>query len=222
MHGALAGRVSSADDHDAAAAERRRFRRGGAVIHARPGVLGDARSRVLAIGHSRRGEHGPGDQLASVGERKLLVPTVDRDSRHLERHEELGAQPLRLRQGAARQIGAADAVREPQVVFDARARSGLSARAVPIQEKRAESFGRAVHSRGEAGGPCAHDHEVVNLGGGRQRTAETLGHLARLRVGQGASVLEDQGRQRVGRPRPPPRAASAPRRPARRRASDTE
>ena len=60
---------------------------------------------------------------------RRLYPSVDRHAGHLERREELGAEPLRLRDGAARQLAAADAGGKPEVVFDARARPRLAARA---------------------------------------------------------------------------------------------
>ncbi len=62
-------------------------------------------------------------------EREPLVPAVDRHAGHFERREKLRAEPLRLRDGAAGQLAAADAGREPEVVLDARARPRLAARA---------------------------------------------------------------------------------------------
>ena len=68
-----------------------------------------------------RGQQRPRDELAAVGERETLVAAVDRDAGDFERREELGAEPLRLRQGAARQLAAADAGRKPEIVLDPRA-----------------------------------------------------------------------------------------------------
>ncbi len=165
VHRSLAGGVSAADDENAPAAERRSFGGRGTVVDARARVLRHAGSRMLAIEHARRGEHGSRHELASVGEREPLVPAVDRDARHLERREELGAEPLRLRDGAARQVAAADTVGEPEVVFDARARPRLSARAVAVEQERPQPFGGAVHRGRESGGARPDDHEVVDLEG---------------------------------------------------------
>ena len=134
----------------------------------------------------------------SASASRLYPPSIGHPG-HLERREELGAEPLRLRQGAAGQLAAADAGGEPEVVLDARARPRLSAGRVAVEQKRPKPFRRAVHRGREAGGPRADDHEVVDVEGRRERPAEALGHLARLRVGQHAPVLEEQGRQRVGR-----------------------
>jgi hypothetical protein len=68
---------------------------------------------------------------------------------------------------------------------------------VAVEEERPQAFGGAVHGGREPRGPRADDHEVVNLEGGRQWTAEALGHLTRLRIRQNAPVLEEERRQRV-------------------------
>ena len=69
---------------------------------------------MLAIEHAGRREHGPRDELAPVGQREPLVAAVDGDAGHLERREELGAEALRLREGAPRQLAAADAAGKPR------------------------------------------------------------------------------------------------------------
>jgi hypothetical protein len=97
-------------------------------------MFGDARGRMLAIDHAGGRQHGPRDELAAVGEGQALVPGVDRDARHLEGRQELGAEPLRLHQGAPRQLVAADSRRKPEIVFDLRARSCLSTWCVPIEQ----------------------------------------------------------------------------------------
>ncbi len=109
MHRRLSGRVPTADDEDASAAERRRLRRRRAVVDAGARVRRHARRRMLAVLHAGCGQHGPRDDLAAVAERQLLVSRVDGDAGDLERHEQLGAEPLRLRDGAPRQFAAADA-----------------------------------------------------------------------------------------------------------------
>ena len=148
--------------------------------------------------------------LAAVGERQALVSRIDRDAGHFERHEKLGTEPLRLRQGAACQFAAADAGRKPEVVLDARARAGLSAGRVPVEQQGPQPFRCAVHRRREAGRTRADDHEVVQLEGGRERSAEALGHLAGLRIAQHRrSVFEEQCRAARRRRRPPHRAARA-------------
>ena len=139
---------------------------------------------MLAIKHSGGGQHGSRDDLAAIGERQALVPGIDRDSGHFERREELRAQPLRLRQGAACQFAAADAGRKAEIVLDPGTGARLPARRVPVEQQRPQPFRCAVHRGREAGRSGADDHEVVDIEGGRERPAEPLGDLTRLRVAQ--------------------------------------
>ena len=130
-------------------------------------------------------------------ERETLVAAVDRHAGHFERCEGLGAEPLRLHQRAAGQLAAADAGREPEVVLDPRTAAGLAARGVPIEHQRAKALRCAVHRGREAGGTGADDYQVVHVKGRRQRSTETLGDAARVRIAQHGSVFEKQNRQLV-------------------------
>ena len=152
---------------------------------------------MLAIDHAGRDQQRSRDDFAAVGQHETLVAAVDRHAGHFERREELGAEPLRLREGAARQLAAADAGRKPEIVFDARAGACLSARCVPIEQQRPQSLRRAVHRGRETGGSRADDDEVVDIAGRRQRLAQALGHLAGLRVAQHGSVFEEQDRKLI-------------------------
>ena len=118
---------------------------------------------MLAILHAGRGQQGPRDDLAAVAERQVLVAGVDGHAGHFERHEELRAEPLRLRHGAPRQLAAADAGGKPEIVLDARTAARLPAGRVPIEQQRPQSLRCAVHRRREAGGTGADDHEVVQV-----------------------------------------------------------
>ena len=161
-------------------------------------MLGDAGSRVLAIAHARRGQHGSSDDLAAVAQREMLVARVDSDAGHFEGRQKFGAEPLRLCQGAAREFTAADAGREAEIVLDPRAGAGLAARRMAIDEQRAQTFRRAVHRRREAGRPGADDDQIVDVVGGCQRPAKALGDLPRLRIAEERTILEEQERQALG------------------------
>ena len=202
--------------------ERRRFRGRGAVIHARARVLRHAGRGMLAIEHAGRGQHGSRHDFAAIAERETLVSRIDRDSGHFERREKLRAEPLRLRQGAARQLAAADAGRKSEIVLDPGAGARLSARRVPVEQQCPQPFRCAVHRRRKAGRTGADDHEVVHIEGGRERSAEALGHLRRLRVAQHGVRLRRTAPEARPRPLRPHPAARARPGPARRRASDTE
>ena len=141
---------------------------------------------------------------------RRLYPAIDRDAGHFERREKLGAEPLRLRERAARQLAAADAGRKPEVVLDARTGARLPARRVPVEQQRPQPFRCAVHRRRESGRTGADDHEVVDIEGGRERPAEALGHL---RGAPGCAArepsLEEQRRKLVVANARPHRAARA-------------
>ena len=219
---ALAGRVPAADDEHAPAGDGRRFRGRGAVVHPRAGVLGHAARGMLAIEHAGGGQHGSRDNLAAVGERETLVSPIDRNLRHFERREKLRAQPLRLRHGAACQFAAADAGRKPEIVLDPRTGARLPARGVPVEQQRPQPFRCAVHRRRKAGRTGADDHQVVHIEGGRERSAEALGHLAGLRVAQHGEPSSKNSAGSSSAPRRPHPAARARPGLARRRASDRE
>ena len=98
-----------------------------------------------------------------------------RHAGHFERHEQLGAETLRLRHGAARQFAAADAGGKPEIVLDLRTAARLSARGVPIEQQRPQSFRCAVHRRRETGRAGADDHQVVEI----ERRRRAIGRDAR-------------------------------------------
>ncbi len=81
---------------------------------------------------------------------------------------------------------------KPEIVLDPRAAARLPAGRVPIEQQRPQPFRRAVDRRREAGGTGAHNHEVVQIERGRQRSAEALGHLTWLGVAQRGPILEEQ------------------------------
>ena len=177
---------------------------------------------MLAILHAGRGQQRARHDLAAVAERQMLVSGVDRDAGHFERHEELRAEPLRLRHRASRQLAAADAGRKAEIVLDSRAAARLSAGRVPIEQQRPQSFGCAVDRRARPGGPAPTITRSYRSKRGRQRSAEALGHLTPLGVAQRRSVLEEQRRQLVGADTGRVEQALRVRARAPRRASDTE
>ena len=139
---------------------------------------------------------------------RRLYPAVDRDAGHLERHEELRAEPLRLRQGAARQLAAADAGREPEIVLDPRAgarpaRPGACRSSSSVRSPSDAPYTAAARP----GGAGADDHEVVDVERGRERSAEPLGHL-RAAPGCAARIRPRRTAPAARRRRRPPRRAA--------------
>ena len=142
---------------------------------------------------------------------ETLVSRIDRDAGHFERREKLGAEPLRLHQSAARQLAAADAGRKAEIVLDPRAGARLSARSMPVEQQRPQPFRCAVHRRREARRTGADDHEVVHVEGSRERSAEALGHLPRLRIAQhGIHRRRTAPEAHPRQPRPHPAARVRP------------
>ena len=152
-----------------------------------------------------------------------LYPAVDRDAGDFERREKLGAEPLRLRERAAREFAAADAGRKSEIIFDARTGARLPARRMPVEQQRSQPFRCAVHRRREAGRTGADDHEIVDIEGGGERLAEALGDL---RAAPDCAAREPSSKNSAGSSSAPTPAASSSARasgiPRRHRASDKE
>ena len=103
------------------------------------------------------------------------------DPRDVAGHEDLGAEPPRLLQRAARELVAREALREAEVVLDARRGAGLAAGRLALDDERAEPLGGPVDGGGEPGG-AGTDHDDVVLGTRRLRgQAEQLGDPAKRR-----------------------------------------
>src|SRR5262249_20610053 len=105
---ALAGRVSTSDDHDATSTTRVRLRYRGAVVDSCTDTIGNAFGFMFAIGHAGRSQNGARHNFASVLKLQTLVSAFDRNSRDLQWRQEFRAQALRLRNRAPRQFGSAD------------------------------------------------------------------------------------------------------------------
>ena len=119
----------------------------------------------------------------------------------LERDRAVGsrgsrAELARLADGAAGELGAADAGREAEVVLDPARRSGLAAERGALDDQRVEPLGGAVDGGGEAGGAAADDEQVDFLA--RRQLAsdpERAQHLASRGVLQLGAAREPHERR---------------------------
>jgi hypothetical protein len=93
----------------------------------------------------------------------VLVAVIDRRTGDLERDEQFSAKPLGLRDGTPRQLAAADARWEPQIVLDPRTGSSLASGCVSIQEQRSQSFRRTVNSPRKPRWAGTGNHQVVQI-----------------------------------------------------------
>ncbi len=89
--------------------------------------------------------------------------------------EDLGAEPPRLLERAARQLVAGHARGEAEVVLDPGRGAGLAARRLALDHDRAQALGGAVHGGREPRGPGADDHGVVLRAAGSVPRPEQLG-----------------------------------------------
>ena len=136
---------------------------------------------------------------------EVHLPRRGVDPRDRPGHEDLGAEPPRLLQRAARQLVARHARREAQVVLDPRRGAGLAAGRLALDHDRAQALRCAVHGGGQPRGAGADDHRVVLGGGGVGGEAQQLGHAPQLRAHHGLAVDDadrraDPRRPAAGRP----------------------
>ena len=75
------------------------------------------------------------------------VSAIDRDMRHFERRQELGAEPRGLCQGMACKLAAADAGRKSEIVLDPGTGARLAARSVPVEQQGPQPFRCAMYRR---------------------------------------------------------------------------
>ena len=81
-------------------------------------------------------------------------PAPSTCERHRALHaEQLGAEAARLIGAAPREVRAAEAAGEPEVVLDAAGLPGLAAGRLALDHHRAQALGRAVDGGRQPGGP---------------------------------------------------------------------
>src|SRR5262249_27255605 len=124
-HRGLAGRVAGADDVDVEAVRARSLAARGAVEDPLADQPVEALDRQLPPRDSPRDDDRPGAEDVAAVEVHLAARRVD--ARDRARDEDLGAEPARLLQRAARELVAGDTRREAEVVLDPRGRARLTA-----------------------------------------------------------------------------------------------
>ncbi len=194
----LPGRVRAADHIDLLAFGRRGVGGVRAVVHALVHELAEAGSFEALIRHAGRDEDRARFDLGSVVEAHRAHRAAGFESDDFAGQNHLGLEPFRLPEGSLGEVSPGESVLEPEVVLDAGALPGLSARRAALDDHRLQSLGRAVHRAGETGRTSADDAQVVEglVGGGVQ--VESGGELSRRRRAQGIAVGEEHERQLSG------------------------
>ena len=200
-HRRLARRVAGADDVDVEAVRVRRLAAGGAVGDALAGEPVEALDREPPPRDAAGEDDRPRAQDVAAVE-VHLARRRRRSASIVPRDEDLGAEPPRLLQRAARQLVARHARREAEVVLDPRRRAGLAARRLALDDDRPQALRRAVHGGGQPGRPGADDHRVVLA----RPPARCRGRAARPRGG--AAAARRSCRRRRGSPASRPRPAA--------------
>ena len=169
-------------------------------------------SAPVAMMTVRAGTRGPSSISMAYGLRSHVEP------RGAFRDHDLRAELLRLRVRAAGELLARNAGRETEIVLDPRARAGLAARRVRLQDQHVQPFRRAVDRRREPRRPGADDDDVADVrlvdrvveARGSRRSADWSGSEARRRRGRSAPARPRRrrgsdraapGRRRRGRGR---------------------
>ena len=159
----LGGRVPAPDDTDphGAAAPGLLWPRG--VEDADAFVRLDLRDRKPAILGAGRENDGAGAHLLAALEpdEVKLGAGLERDGAVRSGHA--GAELPRLAERADRQLRAADARREPEIVLDPPRRSRLAAESAALDNERVQSLRRAVDGGAEPGRAAADDEQVDRL-----------------------------------------------------------
>src|SRR5579875_1807714 len=88
-----------------------------------------------------------------------------------------GPELLGLQEAPRRELGAAQAGREAEVVLDSRAGGGLAAHGDAVEQQGAQTFGGPVDGGGQPSGTGADDYDVHRVAVARMPgEAEMLGH----------------------------------------------
>ena len=139
-HGRLSRGVSTADDDDLLARAKLCLHRGGAIVD--PGALEVGQTREVRFAILRAGRDDDGarrDPLTTVNLDRIRTPLA-RQLRGAFRDEKVGAELLRLCEGARRELLTGDAVRKAEIVLDARTGNGLAPCGGGFDDERVESF----------------------------------------------------------------------------------
>ncbi len=169
VHHGLTGGVAGADQRHLLAGAELRLERRGPVVDARAFEVVEVREVEAAVAGAAR-DHRRRARAHPLLRGEIATETARRRGRseHSQAHDlvrdrHLGAELLRLIEGARHERHAADPGRKAEVVLDPRRRARLAAERARVEHDDREPFGGGVDGGGETRGSGADDRDVVDL-----------------------------------------------------------
>src|ERR1700722_12809121 len=155
VYGRLSGGVAATDHEDLLAAAQLRLAGAGSVEDTRaaePFFVPEVETAVLDTGGTDRGVHHKAGAIRQVANR----PSGHELGTHpLMQQKDFCSKPVGLVTGTFREVRAADALRESQVIFDPGAGTRLPAHGVALDQQGFEALGCAVDCSTEPGRAAA-------------------------------------------------------------------
>ena len=117
--------------------------------------------------------------------------------RNLARGHNFRAQAFCLSRRSASKVGPADPLWKAKIIFDARARTCLSADAFLLDHDAAQALGSCIYGTGQPGRASANDDQIIKGLHGLGCETRLAGQTTRIRIHQGFSIREENNRQAV-------------------------
>jgi hypothetical protein len=147
MKRSLAGRVTSPDDENMVPNAQFRFARAAAVKHSgsgKPVFILQAETAVIDSGGAKRSAR---NDPRTVFEIPDAPARQELGADTFSKQKDFGAESFRLFVGTPCKLSSADAIREPEVVFDFGTAPGLSPDRQALDNDGLQSFRRRVYRR---------------------------------------------------------------------------
>jgi hypothetical protein len=194
----LTGGVRAADDEDLLVAAILRFGHRRAVIDAGAGEPLHPRRVEFPVRDAAGDEDRVRGDLGAVLQHHVLVRSLDAQTGYLLRCDQLRPEAVRLHDRASGEVPSAQTLGKTEVVLDARAHAGLSARRLAFDEGGAQTLGGPVDRRRQTGRTAAHDDQIVEGQPGTDQEADLGRDLLVGRRDQDLALRQDDDRQFAG------------------------
>src|ERR1700679_2032777 len=165
VQGGLSGGVAATDHEDILATAQLCLAGAGAVKDTRaaqPFFVPEVETAVLNTGGTDCGVHHKAGAIRQVADR---LTGHELGTHPLMQQKDFCSKAVGLITGTFREVRAADALRESQVILDPGTGPRLSAYGVALDQQGFKSLGCAVNCSTEPGGPTAQDGQIVFCAG---------------------------------------------------------